>query len=461
MSGQGRLTIAILGGGSLFVPGLVAAMCGKPEVFGSGEIRLHDIDPERVALVKEFCEKLVRARDVPMSLSAEPDLERSLEGADFVIATFRIGGEKSTILDEAIPPRFGYYGEETTGPGGMFMAMRTVPVIVDVAKKMERLCPDAWLVNYANPANFLADAVCRTTRINTVSLCDGYTEGRDHIAVTLGIPSDRVSTLHAGLNHFSWIYRAEDRETGRDLLKELREADPAMIESNLSGENAFNRYHIWRGYSIFKMYGVYPSITDHMDCYFYLDEARTGQLNDDEAVYESMIDEEQIRKNWADLKAVIADFSLKGAHRVAFGHETYAADLGVHSDLAVGVIDSIVTDAGALWAVNVPNVGAVPGVEADTIVELYARVDRHGCTPLVTPPLPESIVARMNHLAAHQKLVVSGILARDHNTLLEALSIHPWTTSLDRARECYEAMLEEERSLLGEYWDDVPGPAVG
>jgi len=230
-----------------------------------------------------------------------------------------------------------------------------------------------------------------------------------------------------------------------------------MMESNLAGENAFNRYHIWRGHSIFKVYGVYPSITDHMDCYFYLDEAKAGQLSSDKRVYEPMIDEEQIRKNWADLRTVIEDFSLEGAHGVAFGHETYAADLGVHSDLAVGVIDSVVTDAGALWAVNVPNAGAIPGVESDTVVELYARVDGHGCAPLVTPPLPESILARVNHLAAHQKLVVSGILGKDHNTIFEALSIHPWTTSLDRAWECYTAMLEEERHLLGAYWDDARG----
>jgi len=343
----------------------------------------------------------------------------------------------------------------------MFMAMRTVPVLVDAAKKMERLCPDAWLVNYANPANFLSDAVVRATAIKTVSLCDGYTEGRDHIAASLGMSGDRVFSLHAGLNHFSWIYRAEDRETGCDLLQALRDADPMTIKSNLAGGNDFNRHHMWLGYKIFEVYGVYPSITDHMDCYFYLNEAIEGQLKNDKTVYESMIDEEEIRKNWDDLKVVLGDFSLDGAHRVAFGHETYAADLGVHSDLAVGVMDSIVRNSGDLWAVNVPNGGAIQGMEADTIVELYARVDRSGCTPLVTPPLPESLLARMNQLAAHQKLVVSGILDRNLDAIFEALTIHPWTTSISRARDCFEAMLEEEKEVMGEYWDGVGPFAAG
>lgn len=461
MSAERSLVIPILGGGSLFVPGLVATMCSRPEVFASAEVRLQDINPERVALIKQFCERYAEAVDVPMSFADQPELERALDGADFVIATFRIGGERSTILDETIPPRFGYYGEETTGPGGMFMAMRTAPVLVEVAKKMERLCPEAWLVNYANPANFLSDAVVRATAIKTVSLCDGYTEGRDHIAASLGIPDDRVFTLHAGLNHFSWIYRAEDTETGGDLLQALREAGAIAIKRNLARTDDFNRYHIMRGYEIFEVYGVYPSISDHMDCYFYLNEAIEGQLENDTTVYESMIDEQQIKKNWDDLKAVLAEFSLDGAHRVAFGHETYAADLGAHSDLAVGLIDSIVRNSGDLWAVNVPNRGAIQGIDADTVVELYARVDSNGCTPLLTPPLPDSLLARMNQLAAHQKLVVSGILERNLDAIFEALTIHPWTTSIDRARDCFNAMLEEEAEVMGDYWDGVgPFPAA-
>ena len=217
MASQRQLTLTVLGGGSFYVPSFIGTMCRTPEVFASTQVRLHDIDSERVRLVKQFCEQFVKAKNVPMTFHDEPDLERALEGTDFVVATFRIGGVKSTILDETIPPEFGYCGDETAGPGGLFMAMRTLPVIVDVARKMERICPDAWLMNYANPTNFLADGVLRTTRINTVSLCDGYICPPYHIAGSLGIPSDGVEALHAGLNHYSFVYRAE-RE-GRDLIR--------------------------------------------------------------------------------------------------------------------------------------------------------------------------------------------------------------------------------------------------
>ncbi len=447
MASQRQLTLTVLGGGSFYVPSFIGTMCRTPEVFASTQVRLHDIDSERVRLVKQFCEQFVKAKNVPMTFHDEPDLERALEGTDFVVATFRIGGVKSTILDETIPPEFGYCGDETAGPGGLFMAMRTLPVIVDVARKMERICPDAWLMNYANPTNFLADGVLRTTRINTVSLCDGYICPPYHIAGSLGIPSDGVEALHAGLNHYSFVYRAE-RE-GRDLLQELANADPAAVRNNLAGTDDFTRYHLWLAYKIFKLYRVYPSIIDHMACYFNHDEVLAGQLKKDRAYYESAADEEHIKENWNSLKAQLRDFRQEEADKVARAHE------GGHADLAIGVIRSIVADSGELFPVNVPNRGAIPGMDSDTIVELYARVDRHGFTPLVTPSLPPSILARLNHFAAYQKLVVSGILDKDYHTLLQALSIHPATTSIDRASEIFKAMLEREKEVMGEYWRDV------
>ena len=160
--GAGALTLTVLGGGSFFTPSFIGTMCRMPETFGDTEVRLHDPDVERVELVKSFCEVFTRAKNVPMTFVPEPDLDRALDGADFVIATFRIGGAKSLIMDEAIPPRFGYVGNETVGPGGLFMAVRTVPVLLDVAERMRRLCPDAWLLNYANPTNFIGDALCKT-----------------------------------------------------------------------------------------------------------------------------------------------------------------------------------------------------------------------------------------------------------------------------------------------------------
>ncbi|MBN2582559.1 MAG: hypothetical protein JXL80_05780, partial [Planctomycetes bacterium] len=140
------ITLTILGGGSFFTPSFIGTMCSRPEVFAGAEVRLHDLATDRVALVKAFCEKFTRSRKVPMTFVEAPDLDRSLDGADFVIATFRIGGVRSIQMDESIPPRFGYFGNETVGPGGMFMAARTVPVVLDVAARMKRLCPEAWLL---------------------------------------------------------------------------------------------------------------------------------------------------------------------------------------------------------------------------------------------------------------------------------------------------------------------------
>jgi len=164
------------------------------EVFAGAEVRLHDLDADRVATVKAFCERFVRSRGAAMSFVETPDLDRALAGADFVIVTFRVGGIKSLTLDETLPPRFGYFGNETVGPGGLFMAMRTVPVVLDVARRMKRLCPQAWLLNYANPTNFIGDALQRAGHRRWVALCDGYICPPRDIGVTVGLDYERVTT---------------------------------------------------------------------------------------------------------------------------------------------------------------------------------------------------------------------------------------------------------------------------
>ena len=263
------MKLTILGGGSFYVPAFVATMCRYPQVFASAEVRLTDINPERVQAIRSFGEQFTRAKGVPINFREVPEWDRALDGADYVIVTFRIGSERSTILDESIPPDFGYYGDETVGPGGMFMAMRTVPALVDVAQRMERLCPEAWLINYANPANFLADGVRRATRTRVVALCDGYCNAPADIGASFGLHMDDVEARHAGVNHFGWATRATHQE--RDLLDELRRADPSVIRQNIAAKNEEYRFYLELGYELFQMYGVYPCPLGHMAPYFYHD----------------------------------------------------------------------------------------------------------------------------------------------------------------------------------------------
>jgi 6-phospho-beta-glucosidase len=443
-TGKG-LTLAVLGGGSFYTPSFIGTMCRKPEVFANAEVRLNDPDSERVALVKAFCEVFTRAKNVPMSFASAPELDRALDGADFVITTFRIGGIPSLDLDEAIPPRFGYYGDETAGPGGMFMAIRTAPVVLDVAGRMARLCPDAWLLNYANPTNFVADALRRAGYPRTVGLCDGFICPPNDIGVSLGIEPKQILTRHVGVNHCSWTYRAEFE--GRDLLEELRRATPQQIEKNLADALGAERARgPMRWFEIFRLAGLYPAPAGHMMCHFFHDEMverqRTGGRRPHSGVGQ------RTQRNWDSLKAVLDEFNMAEAEKVAKTH------FGAHADLAIGVAAALAQDTGELFPANVPNNGAAPGFSDDTVLENYCIVGRGGFQPQPVPRFPDYVLAQQSALVAFQQLTVRGILEKDRHLLLQALALHPFTKSIAKARELFEAMWEEEKAVLGPYWAD-------
>jgi 6-phospho-beta-glucosidase len=438
------LTLTVLGGGSYFTPSFVGTMLNKGEVFAGATVRLHDLDADRVAMVKAFCERFIRSRGAAMTFVETPDLDQALAGADFVIATFRIFGIKSLTLDETIPPRFGYFGNETVGPGGVFMAMRTVPVVLDVARRMKRLCPQAWLLNYANPTNFIGDALQRDDHRRWVALCDGYICPPRDIGVTVGLDHERIATRHAGMNHCSWVYEA--RGDGRDLLEEMRRMTPEAVEANLASLKAAGVQSVKRWMDIFRTMGLYPAPAGHVEPYFYYDEwvqAQKPRPEDGPARRK----EGDVRK-WDQLKAVLNNWNDREAGQIARTH------FGGHADLAIGVAAALATGSGEVFPVNVPHGGAVPGFSPDTVLEVYSKVTRDGFEPQSVPPFPPPVFVQQSQLAAVQKMVVTGILQKSRQTLLEALCVHPFTRSLATARALFDAMWkeEEEQGVLGPYW---------
>jgi 6-phospho-beta-glucosidase len=443
MAGQ-SLKLTVLGGGSFFTPSFIGTMCRTPQVWSDAEVRLVDPDAERVSLVAAFCRKFTSVKKVPMTFRGPMELDAALEGADFVITTFRIGGLASMLLDETIPPRFGYIGDETAGPGGIFMAMRTAPAVLDVARRMERLCPRAWLLNYANPTNFIADAFFRSGFRRGVGLCDGFICPPNDIGVTLGVDPKTIATRHAGINHCSWTYRAQCG--GRDLLEELRRIDDKTVEKNLAGLNPNSAVAVRRWLEVFRMAGVYPAPAGHMAPYFFQEE--TLQRQQQAAEPPVAWRERTAVKNWDRLKAVLHEFNEEEANKVARTH------FGGHADLAIGVAVALATDSGAVWPVNVPHGGAVQGISPETILEVYSVVSRDGFAPIAVPPLPKFAVAQQAHLAAVQQLAVDGILQKDRGLVFQALCLHPFTKSIERAKVLFDAMWKEEKEkgALGPYW---------
>jgi 6-phospho-beta-glucosidase len=441
MDAKGKI-LTIIGGGSFFTPSFIGTMCRMPEVWAGAEIRLNDLDRERVRLVIAFCEKFTHAKKVPMTFRDEPDMDRALAGADFVITTFRVGGIPSLMMDETIPTRFGYFGDETAGPGGLFMAIRTVPVALDVAKRMKRLCPEAWLLNYANPTNYITDALHRSGFTRSVGLCDGYTCAPRGFAFTLDIPKYLVHTRHAGLNHCGWVYKAET--DGRDLMAELRTIPQEVAERNLNTKHPDEARELLRFLEIFRVMGLFPALSEHQEPYFFHDELLAEEQCGHHA-HEKVA--ENSRANWDRLKAVLKDFNEAAADDVAKAHQ------GAHADLAIGVANALATDSGEEFPVNRPHGDAMKGFPPETVLEVYSRVTKQGFEPVRDiPAFPKVIIAQQLHLAMVQQILVQGILEKDRRLLMQAFAIHPFTKSFARARACFETMWQEEQVFLGDYW---------
>ena len=335
----------------------------------------------------------------------------------------------------------------SVGPGGLFMAMRTIPVALDVAARMKRLCPDAWLLNYANPTHMIADALRRRGYERSVGLCDGYICPPADVGIFFGLEREEVETRHAGINHCAWTWKAVEKATGRDLLKALREGDRGEMKKCLSGLEPHSITRVMRWLQIFDVAGLFPAPAGHMEPYFFPHEVLDQQMLNPRSYH--TWSQEHTTANWDRLKAVLADWDLSAAENVAKAHQ------GAHADLAIGVLAAIATDSGEEFSVNVPHGGAVPGFDPRTILELYCRIGRKGFEPQSVPAFPQYCQAQQRNLLEVLDLVVGGILDKDRQRLLQAFCLHPFTQSLARARTLFEAMWTEERDVLGSYWDGV------
>jgi len=370
--------MTILGGGSFFTPSFVGTMVQRPNLWTDAEVRLQDPNAERVAWVKAFCERYVARKGVPMTFVPQPDLDKSLDGADFVIATFRVGGVRALSLDESIPPRFGYMGDETAGPGGMFMAIRTVPVVIDIAKRMERLCPEAWLLNYANPTHFNTAGVTRTTRTKTIGLCDNYICPMADFSWLLGMDQHMrsIKARHVGYNHCNWVYSATFQ--GRDLMEEILHGDQALVQRNVERSPAA-KWSFEQQLAMFRLTGWMPVGLSHFLPYFYHKEFLERQLASGVRPHAQV--EDATNKKWEMLKTQLVDYQDAIADQVARTQHG-----GAHADLAIGVASALAGDTGEEYSVNIPHGGAVPGFAPDRVIELFAKVTKKGCEP-VKPPV--------------------------------------------------------------------------
>ena len=454
--------IVIVGAGSaMFTQGLVADLITSKKPWRLG---LVDIDPDALEVAQRLSELMARATEAPIAIEGSTDRCDILPGADVVVTTIGVGGRRAWEMDVFIPRKYGIYQPvgDTVMPGGISRAMRMVPAMVDIAKDVLRLCPSARLFNYANPMTVNCWAVRKATGANMVGLCIGVFHVQQQLARYIGAPRKEVTSLVAGLNHFTWIYdlrwkgqdawpliRARlEREGGTVRGESERPADmaPGGDSTLLEGEHALRRSDNPFSWSLFETYGAYPAVNDRHVVEFFPERFPGGQY------YQKTLGVDVF-----SLEEIIAhgDEIYERMRAQAFGEiplddSTFERAPGEHAQL-VEILAALDNDERRWFSANVPNQGVIPNLPSEAILELSCVTTGRGLRALQMPYFPDALAAPLTGKIAAQSLTVEAALSGDRKLFAGALLADGAVTDRTTAEKLGDELLRAHQQHLPQF----------
>ncbi len=417
-------------------------------------VTLMDVDEGAVRDTLAFSRELARSLDRGTEFQATTDLEPALADAQFVVVAVERRRYFYWSQDFHIPRSLGFeqiYGENG-GPGGLFHALRNMLPVLEVARAMERICPDAWLLNYTNPLTKLCEAQTRLTKTRSVGLCHGVFAGMEQVAALLERPVEALDIRSAGINHFTWFTQIQDRGTGEDLYPELRDRERRAHWLHDFDEIALSRI-------LLRTFGLYPSpganhvgeylrwagdFLPSQDMQFFFDPAEGDPWTDDRVP--PWIYNLRDQPNETPLFATPREGRLKPSPNRRFD----ISDPRPSGELAIPIIEGLHCGVEHhLAAVNVVNEGDfVPGLPTDAVVEVPARVTGGGLAPESTALLPEAVLALLRTQCSINRMLVEAFDHGSKNHLLQALLLDPTTRSYANAVRVIDAMFERQAEVL-------------
>jgi 6-phospho-beta-glucosidase len=417
--------VAVIGGGSTYTPELVEGFGLRRDVLPVEELVLHDIDQSRLDVVGGLAERILGKLEFAGRLTLTTDRESAVEGADFVLVQLRVGGLRARLKDETIPPKFGCIGQETTGPGGFAKALRTVPVVLEIAEDTARLgAPGAWLLDFTNPAGLVTQGLIDHGH-RAIGLCNIPIGFQRELAKQLGVEASQVQLEHVGLNHLSWERRV--MVDGVDRLPELIEgfSDQLGEDVDLPGD----------------LVRLLRAIPSYYLRYFYLtDEIVEKQRSERPRADEVMEIERGLLEMYSDPSLDVKPKLLE-QRGGAF-----------YSEAAAMLVESLHTDRGDVQVVNVRNDGAIPNMAEDAVVEVACRIDASGATPLPVEPLAPEMLGLVEQVKAYERLTVAAAVSGDRDLALKALMANPLSSQYRVAKPLLEALLDANREHLPRFF---------
>lgn len=426
-----RIKIAYIGGGSSRAPGTMASFIDQGANFHGSEIVLIDLDQERLDLVRTLATKMAVRHDLDLTITATTERRTGLADCDAVLTSFRPGGFEARYIDERIPLDRGVIGQETQGPGGFFMALRSIHAIQAIAADMAAVCPRARLFNYTNPVNIVAQAVADQTDIPIVSLCEGPLIFPQRAAVVAGLDPDLVDAPMIGLNHGSWSVRP--RYDGADMIPLLR----AAWEQAAAGPDAATP-----DMRLLGLAAAMDAIPAEYFQYYYFQDEILAELRAKPTTRAQDI-MANVPDYWAHYRELAATDTPELDPARSRG--------GIHElELAIDVMDAVFNDRGEVWPVNVVNRGAIANLPDDLVVEVPGFVDRHGVVPLIQGPLPRHLSGLVQMLGEYQALTAKAAWSGTRHDAIQALASNPFMTTLPETEAIYDEMAAAHRAYLPE-----------
>ncbi|MFG2695965.1 6-phospho-beta-glucosidase [Kitasatospora sp. NPDC048407] len=423
------MKLAIVGGGSTYTPELIDGFARLRDTLPIGELVLIDPAVDRLELIAGLARRIFAKQGHDAVVTTATDITAGVQGADAVLLQLRVGGQAARNQDETWPLECGCVGQETTGAGGLAKALRTVPVVLDIAEQVRRTNPDAWIVDFTNPVGIVTRAL-QTAGHKAVGLCNVAIGFQRKFAAHLGVDPELIRLDHVGLNHLTWergvtLLDAPNAAGGREVLPQLLAEHGAAIAADL---------HLPQ--PVIERLGVVPS---YYLRYFYQHDQVVEELKvKGSRAAEVAAIERQLLEMYAD-PTLDTKPELLGKRGGAF-----------YSEAAVQLIASLLgTDGGTtVQVVNTRNDGVLPFLPDDAVIEVPAEVDATGVRPLPQRPVEPLYAGLIANVTAYEHLALDAALHGGRDRVFDALLAHPLIGQLELADQLTDRLLAHNRGHL-------------
>jgi 6-phospho-beta-glucosidase len=434
---KGGVKVTVIGGGSSYTPEIIEGLLSRRASLPIRELWLTDIPAgkEKLDIIAALTKRMVGKFGDPFLVRTALDRQEALDGADYVLSQFRVGGLDARIRDESIPTRYGALGQETVGAGGFGKALRTIPVTLDICRDMERRCPDAFLINFTNPSGVVTEAVSKHTKVKVVGLCNNPINIENWLADKFKVVTSDVRVEFVGCNHLVWGNRVfvKGVDVTREALEKLG-GDSSMSMKNIPAQE-------WPR-DLVRSLGAFPN-PYHL--YYYLHDVMLADMLEQKRAGKPTRGEE-VKKVEAELFKKFQDPKLD-----VKPEELSKRGGALYSEAAVRLIDSIQNDRRDIQCVDTVNRGALLDLPADVVVEVSCVITAQGPVPLTVGRLRPQILGLLQITKAFEALTVQAAVHGDRDAALQALTLNPLVPSASAASSILKDILAENAEFLPQF----------